>query len=181
MKGPEVLIKKYSDRRLYDSGASRYVKLADIARMVRDGIDVRVVDARTGKDLTHIVLTQIIMEDAREREIALPLQLLRQIVRASDSATHDFLSWYLNSTLDIYQKAQKTLQTRVSDAKTAVSSPIDFVRNLLAGHSGQPPAEGSEAEAREVEKLRRHVEELQARLAQLDKRTPRARKRRRSK
>src|SRR3974390_2471801 len=102
MRNPEVLIRKYSDRRLYDTSASRYVKLEDIARMVRDGVDVRVVDGRTGKDLTHLIFTQIIVENAREREIALPLQLLTQLVRASDRATHDFLTWYLDSTLNLY-------------------------------------------------------------------------------
>jgi polyhydroxyalkanoate synthesis repressor PhaR len=96
----EVLIRKYSDRRLYNTATSRYVKLKDIARMVRDGLEVRAVDARTGKDLTHIILTQIIMEDAKERQIALPLQLLTQVVRASDKATHDFLTSYLNNALE---------------------------------------------------------------------------------
>jgi polyhydroxyalkanoate synthesis repressor PhaR len=161
MKNPEVLIRKYSDRRLYDTGASRYVKLEDIAQMVRDGIDVRVVDGRTGKDLTHLVFTQIIVENAREKEIALPLQLLTQLVRASDKATHDFLTWYLNNTLDLYQRAQETLNTRLSSAKSAVASPLDFVRNLLAGHSLRSPAP---ANAAEVEELRRQVQELQAEL-----------------
>jgi polyhydroxyalkanoate synthesis repressor PhaR len=163
MKNPEVLIRKYSDRRLYDTGASRYVKLEDIARMVRDGIDVRVVDARSGKDLTRVILTQIIVEDARERQAALPLQLLTQIVRASDKATHEFLSWYLNSTLDLYKKAQDTVQTRLSDAKNVVGSPLEFVRNLLSGHSW-PPASQTD----EVEELRRRVEELQSRLGKRD-------------
>src|SRR5690348_17187944 len=139
VKNPEVLIRKYSDRRLYDTSASRYVKLEDVARMVRDGIDVRVVDARSGKDLTHVIMTQIIGEDARDREVALPLQLLTQLVRASDKATHDFLSWYLNSTLDLYKKAQDTVQTRLSDAKKAVTSPLEFVRNLLSEHPWPPP------------------------------------------
>ncbi|HXY26192.1 MAG TPA: polyhydroxyalkanoate synthesis regulator DNA-binding domain-containing protein [Candidatus Acidoferrum sp.] len=165
MKAPEVLIRKYSDRRLYDTGSSRYVKLEDIARMVRDGIDVRVVDARSGKDLTHIILTQIIVEDAREREIALPLQLLTQLVRASDRATHDFLTWYLNSTLDLYKKAQDTVQTRLSGAKSAVSNPLDFVRNLLSGQPSPP----STSDSGEVEQLRRRVEELQARLEKSEK------------
>ena len=159
MRNPEVLIRKYSDRRLYDAAASRYVKLDDIARMVRDGIDVRVVDDRSGKDITHLIYTQIIVENAREREIALPLQLLTQLVRASDKATHDFLTWYLNSTLDLYKKAQDTVQTRLSDAKNAVTSPLEFVRNLLSGHSWPPSA----ANAGEVEQLRRRVEELQSR------------------
>jgi polyhydroxyalkanoate synthesis repressor PhaR len=79
MKNPEVLIRKYSDRRLYDTCASRYVKLDDIARMVRDGSDVRVVDGRTGKDVTHIILGQIIAENTKDRQIALPLQLLTEM------------------------------------------------------------------------------------------------------
>jgi len=176
MRNPEVLIRKYSDRRLYDTGASRYVKLDDIAQMVRDGIDVRVVDGRSGKDLTHLIFTQIIVENAREREIALPLQLLTQLVRASDKATHDFLTWYLNNTLDLYQKAQETVHTRLSTAKSAVASPLEFVRNLLAGHSLQSHAPAANAE--ELETLRRQVEELQARLKQHEKpaRTVRKRK-----
>jgi len=165
VKNPEVLIRKYSDRRLYDTSSSRYVKLEDIARMVRDGIDVRVVDAGSGKDLTHVILTQIIVEDAREREVALPLQLLTQLVRASDKATHDFLTWYLNSTLDLYKKAQDTVQTRLSDAKSAVTNPLDFVRSLLAGQTLPP----STLNSGEVEKLRRRVGELQARLAKHEK------------
>jgi polyhydroxyalkanoate synthesis repressor PhaR len=173
VKDPEVLIRKYSDRRLYDTGASRYVKLEDIAKMVRDGRNVRVVDGRSGRDITHIIFTQIIVEDAREREIALPLQLLTQLVRASDKATHDFLTWYLNSTLDLYKKAQDTVHTRLSTAKSAVAGPLDFVRNLL---SVQP---SPELEVTEVEKLRRRVEELQSRLEQREKRTPRTPKRKR--
>ncbi len=175
LKNPEVLIRKYSDRRLYDPSASRYVKLEDIARMVRDGIDVRVVDDRSGKDITRSVFTQIIVENAREREIALPLQLLTQLVRSSDRATHDFLTWYLNNTVDLYKKAQESLHTRISDAKSAVTSPLEFVRNLLSGHSR--PAFGPHVQ--EVEKLRRRVEELQSRLKKADKRTRRAPNRKR--
>lgn len=178
MRSPEVLIRKYSDRRLYDTGASRYVKLDDIAHMVRDGIEVRVVDGRTGKDLTHLIFTQIIVENAREREIALPLQLLTQLVRASDRATHEFLTWYLNNTLDLYKKAQETVHTRLSTAKSAVASPLEFVRNLLAGHALQTPAPAPGNQ--EVEALRRQVEELQARLEQQEKRSRRAPKRRHS-
>lgn len=167
MKNPEVLIRKYGDRRLYDTSASRYVKLEDVARMVRDGIEVRVVDARSGKDLTHVIMTQIIVEDARDREVALPLQLLTQLVRASDKATHDFLSWYLNSTLDLYKKAQDTVQTRLSDAKKAVTSPLEFVRNLLSGHPWPPP--GPRDRATGAEELRRRLKELQAQLKKQDK------------
>ncbi len=174
MKNPEVLIRKYSDRRLYDTNSSRYVKLEDIARMVREGLAVRVVDGRTGKDLTHVVFTQIIVEDARDREIALPLQLLTQLVRASDKATHDFLTWYLNSTLDLYKKAQDSVHSRLTNARSAVASPLEFVRNLLAGPTSAP----AKQETTEIEELRRRVEELQTRLEQQEKRQRRRRARR---
>ncbi len=167
MKTPEVLIRKYSDRRLYDTNASRYVKLDDIARMVREGIDVRVVDGRSGKDLTHLIFTQIIVENAREREIALPLQLLTQLVRASDKASHDFLTWYLNNTLDLYQKAQENVHNQLSTAKSAVGSPLEFVRNLLAGHSLR--SQGPLEDTRELEELRTQVEKLQTRLRKREK------------
>ena len=177
MRNPDVLIRKYSDRRLYDTGASRYVKLTDIARMVRDGLDVRVVDGRSGKDLTHLIFTQIIVENAREREIALPLQLLTQLVRASDKASHDFLTWYLNNTLDLYEKAQETVRSQLSSAKNAVSSPLEFVRNLLAGHSLQ--SQVSAPEGPETRKLRRQVELLQAQVEQPKKKARTGPKRKR--
>lgn len=174
MHKPEVLIRKYSDRRLYDTGASRYVTLGDIARMVRDGTEVRVEDGRTGKDITHIIMTQIIVEDAKERKIALPLQLLTQIVRASDKATHDFLSWYLDNAFDLYQKAQSTVTSGFEEAKKVAVNPLDFVSNLLGGQP-RPRA----PESREVEELRRQVGELRAQLARVDKPARRASKRKR--
>ena len=175
MKNPDVLIRKYSDRRLYDIGASRYVTLDDIARMVRGGREVQVVEGRTGKDITHIIMTQIIVEDAKEQKIALPLQLLTQLVRASDKATHDFLSWYLDNAFDLYQKAQSTVNTGLTEAKKVALNPLDFVSNLLGGEP-RPPAR----ERGEVEELRRQVEELQAQLSKSKKpaRRPSKRKRR---
>ena len=168
MSKHSVVIKKYGDRRLYDSSASRYVKLDDIAKMIRDGIDVQVQDARNGKDLTSMILTQIVMENARDRETALPLGLLRQLVTASDKATHDFLSWYLNNTMDLYQKAQQAaatgsekLRTGISEVKSAASNPLEFVRGLIS-----LPTQDSG----EMEKLRQRIEELEARLAQSAKR-----------
>jgi polyhydroxyalkanoate synthesis repressor PhaR len=159
---PKLVIKKYSDRRLYDPSASRYVKLDDIARMVREGIEVKVVDARSGKDLTYLILTQIILEDAREREAPLPLQFLQQLVRASDKATHEFLSWYLDSTLDLYQKVQDTIRTRVPEAKSVVGRPLEFVRKLLADRPWPPPAPASELS--QVEQIRQRLDEMEKRL-----------------
>jgi len=187
MNNQTVLIKKYSDRRLYDTSASRYVTLEDIARMVRKGIDVEVRDRRSGQDVTSITLTQIIVEDARDRESTLPLQLLQDIIRASDRAGHDFISWYLTSTLELYQKAQEKVRTGIAEAKTAVSTPFDFVRGLLAGQTWPPtsaatptPPASPTNDPIEVEKLRRRVEELEACLAEFNK-TPKPARRARPK
>ncbi len=147
---PKAVIKKYGDRRLYDSTARRYVNLEEVARMIRQGTEVEVRDAKTGKDLTRVVLSQIIMEDLRDDATGLPLKLLRQMVVASDRATHEFLSWYLETAYELYQKAG-------SAARTAVSSPVDFVRGLIGGML--PPSAAQEAEIRE---LRRRVQELEA-------------------
>ena len=172
MNTNKAVIKKYSDRRLYDSGAKCYVKLEDIARMIRGGAEVQVLDASTGRDLTRVILTQIVMEEARERDTGLPMHFLREMVVASDRATHEFLSWYLNGTLDLYKKAQHKFHSGVSEAKLAISSPLEFVRHLVS-----PPPGAPAADAAEVELLRRRVEELEARLAK-PRKPPRAAKRR---
>jgi len=150
----KAVIKKYGNRRLYDTVGSRYVNLEDVAHMVRQGVDVQVLDARTDEDLTRVILTQIIMEDAKGKESGPPLDLLRQLIVASDRATHEFLTWYLTTVTEMYQKAQSALHTR----------PLDLMRNLFAAGAPQPPAP---APAAEVEALRLRVHELEARLEQV--------------
>ena len=83
MRPEPVIIRKYPNRRLYDTSAGRYVNLEDVAHLIRQGVDVQVVDARTGDDLTRVILTQIIVEDAKEQPAGLPLDLLRQLVMAT--------------------------------------------------------------------------------------------------
>src|SRR5208282_6355373 len=93
---------KYGNRRLYDSSNSQYVNLDDIAGLVREGKPVQVVDAKTGQDLTRVTLTQIITEDAKEKQTGLPLELLRQLIVASDEVRQEFVMWYLKSAFDTY-------------------------------------------------------------------------------
>lgn len=150
----KVVVKKYENRRLYDTGASRYVNLDDVARMVREGVELQVLDARTGADLTRVILTQVIMEDAKGHESGLPLDLLRKLIVASDRATHDFLTWYLTTVTEMYQKAQSALQTR----------PLDVVRNLFSSQASGPPAGPPPLPAEELEALRLRVQELEDRL-----------------
>jgi polyhydroxyalkanoate synthesis repressor PhaR len=158
-----VLIKRYPNRRLYDTSAGKYVNLRDVGALVRAGTGVRVVDARTGEDLTRLILTQVIVEDAKEQPSALPLELLRQLILASDHAGREFLTWYLGSAFDTYQKVQSSVEDRIAEVRTAALSPLNLMKNLFAA-----PA-GSDAELAE---LRKRVAELESRL----KSKPEARK-----
>jgi polyhydroxyalkanoate synthesis repressor PhaR len=153
-----VIIKKYPNRRLYDTSSGRYVNLDDLAAMIRKGQEIQVVDSRTGEDTTRVVLTQIILEDAKEQPTGLPLELLRQLIMASEGAGQEFISWYLKSAFDTYQKVNDAVQTRLSDFGSAAMSPLNVMKNFLT--RSEPAAADPE-----VEQLRRQVAELEARLA----------------
>ena len=104
-----VVIKKYENRRLYDTRNSRYVNLDGVAEMVRSGEDIQVVDSKTGEDVTRHVLTQIIVDGAKDPERGPPLEFLRDLVRARDQAGRDFFQWYLKSAGEVYERMQETV------------------------------------------------------------------------
>jgi polyhydroxyalkanoate synthesis repressor PhaR len=161
MKPAEIVIKKYGNRRLYDTAGSRYVNLDDLAQHVRAGREVRVVDAKTGQDLTRVTLTQIITEDAKDKPTGLPLELLRQLIIASDEVRQEFLMWYLKSAFDTYQKLQDTVQNRLSEVQSAVLSPVDMMKRFLGAAT---PGKASSQPPNEVDSLRKRVAELEAQL-----------------
>ncbi len=161
MKPSVVVIKKYGNRRLYDTAGSRYVNLEDLAALVRAGKEVRVVDAKSGRDLTRVTLTQIITEDAKDKPTGLPLELLRQLIMASDEVRQEFLMWYLKSAFDTYAKLQDTVQNRLSEVQSAILSPVDMMKRFLSTATSPAPPGNAEPE---VESLRKRVAELEARL-----------------
>jgi polyhydroxyalkanoate synthesis repressor PhaR len=163
MKSSTILIKKYGNRRLYDTGGSRYVNLDDLAAMVRAGKDVRVVDAKSGHDLTRVILTQIITEDAKGKPTGLPLELLRQLIVASDEVRQEFLMWYLKSAFDTYEKLQDAVQNRLSEVQSAILSPVDMMKRFLSSSSSLPQRTDRESE---VQALRNRVAELEAKLGE---------------
>lgn len=175
MKPSAILIKKYGNRRLYDTTSSRYVNLDDLAAHIRAGREVRVVDAKTGQDLTRVLLTQIITEDAKDRPTGLPLELLRQLIIASDEVRQEFLMWYLKSAFDTYEKVQDAVQNRLSEVQSAILSPVDVMKRFLNAGTASPARTGDESE---VEALRKRVAELEARLVKPARAKPRRRKKR---
>lgn len=145
-------IRKYGNRRLYDTAAKRYVNLEEIAQMIREGEQIEVEDAKTGKDLTRSILTQIIVDDAKSRNGGLPTELLRELVALSDKGTQG-LMWYLHSAMDTYRRAQH--------------APADLMRTLLSPLAARVAAPAPPGAAPDpVEELRRRVEELERQLTQ---------------
>jgi len=127
-----VIIKKYENRRLYDTTNSRYINQDEVAQMVRDGHDVQVVDAATGEDLTRLVLTQIIVEQAKAPDSAFPLDILRQMVVASGKATQETTLKYMKALLDMYQNAYRVMAPPLS--------PFEFIPRPLAPREVAPEA-----------------------------------------
>lgn len=160
-----IVIKKYGNRRLYDTAGSRYVNLDDLAALVRSGKQVQVVDAETGRDLTRVVLTQIITEDAKDKPTGLPLELLRQLIMASDEVRQEFLMWYLKSAFDAYEKVQDVVHSRLSEVQSAILSPMEMMKRFL-GTGAAAPSLTSELpdSSTEVAALQKRVEELEAQL-----------------
>lgn len=170
MKPKKITIRKYENRRLYDTSASRYINLDELAAMVRNGNDVEVVDAKTGEDLTRVTLTQIIVEEAKDHPAGLPLELLRQLILASDKVRQEFMMWYLKSAFDSYQKVQTAFQSGLAQVGSAALSPLETFRNLIQGNIAGPT--DKDAELRE---LRARITELEASLKNREG-TPRPRR-----
>lgn len=99
-------IKKYSNRRLYDTDASSYITLEELAKTIRDGWDVRVIDASSGDDLTQATLAQIVVE-SRGAARLLPVPLLMQMIRMGDDALAEFMSLYMTWALDVYTQMRR--------------------------------------------------------------------------
>lgn len=101
-----VIVKKYSNRRLYDTDESRYITLEELAERVRGGVDVRVIDAKTNADLTQQTLTQIILESRGAGKL-LPAPLLTQLIRMEEEDLAQFLGNYMGWALELYFQAKR--------------------------------------------------------------------------
>jgi polyhydroxyalkanoate synthesis repressor PhaR len=177
----KVLIKKYENRRLYDTTNSRYVNLDEVAAMLQKGDHVQVVDSATGEDITRLILTQIIVEDAKTPGSTFPLDVLRQMVIASGRASQDSALRYMKAMLDIYQNTYQVM--------TPPLNPFEFVQRrdaapggveepAAASHTGKSPAPPvPDSGAGEGDELKRRVQELEALVASLaSKKTTRTKK-----
>ena len=111
-----VVIKKYANRRLYNTSTSTYVTLDDLSAMVKSGTDFLVYDAKTGEDITRSVLTQIIFEEENKGTNLLPINFLRQLIRFYGDSMQAFVPGYLEFSLDNLGKEQEKFRSQMMEA-----------------------------------------------------------------
>jgi polyhydroxyalkanoate synthesis repressor PhaR len=125
--GGVVEIRKYSNRRLYDTSSSRYITLAELGDMIRAGTDIRVRDAKTGQDLTRTVMLQIILESEQDMNM-LPIPFLRKIIEASGEAVADSFRSTLVSTMELFTQLFEDFQHQMAQVSRlgAAFPPLAF-------------------------------------------------------
>jgi polyhydroxyalkanoate synthesis repressor PhaR len=120
----ERVIKKYANRRLYDTAQSRYVALEDIRRLVMDGRHFRIVDAQGGADITRNILLQIIVEQEEKGQPILSTRLLEQLIRYYGDNLQAFVGAYLEKSMDFFIKQQQVLQNQMESLLQAAPSSV---------------------------------------------------------
>ena len=180
-----IIIKKYANRRLYDTSTSSYVTLDHLSELVREGRDFEVRDAKTGEDLTRQVLTQIIFEQETKGEGALPLNFLRQLIGFYGDSLQSVVPGYLQMSMNSFAQQQEEFRERMTEAMTSPQASMAMIeeqtrRNMeMFGQAmrmfspfnqpGEPPEEaGKAAPEKESEDLSAMREELDAMRAKLD-------------
>ena len=184
--GP-VVIKKYANRRLYNTQTSSYVTLDHLAGMVKDGVEFEVQDARTGDDITRSVLTQIIFEEEAKGQNLLPIKFLRQLIRFYGDSLQAFVPGYLDMSMDSFTKNQGAMRGRIAEAMGGGNQMIEnLTRQNLAiferamqvfspfgaatqTRKAEEPAEEKSA-ASDVDALKREMEAMRRQLSELSQR-----------
>jgi polyhydroxyalkanoate synthesis repressor PhaR len=189
-----VVIKKYANRRLYNTQTSSYVTLDHLAAMVKEGTEFEVQDARTGEDITRSVLTQIIFEEEAKGQNLLPIKFLRQLIRFYGDSLQAFVPGYLDMSMDSFTKNQGELRDRIAQAlgggnqmvENLTRQNLQMFENAMAMFSpfamggamgGTPGAARPKAEPApekphpsEVDSLKQEMEAMRRQLAELSQR-----------
>jgi len=172
-----VIIKKYANRRLYDTESSSYITLERLAEMIRQKREFKVVDAKSGEDITHNILTQIIMDEEARGATMLPVNFLRQLISMYGGQMQGMVPQYLEASLDAFQQGQSQLRDAFAGAFTANPFAEMARRNMEMFQSAAPgaakgepgaAAPGNDREA-EIERLRAELAALQSKVDKLAK------------
>lgn len=182
-----LLIKRYASRRLYNTETSDYVTLEDIARFIRDGREVKIVDLKSGDDLTRQYLLQIIAEHESKGESVLPIAVLTDLVRTYTTQAQSVVPQFLAASFEMLRESQSKMMENFTSIPTPMN-PISgfeamqrqqkaFLSTVVPGWKGQPgeaapgeaaaPAADPEAEA-ELKQIRQQLDELKQKMAKLN-------------
>lgn len=177
--GP-ITIKKYANRRLYDTSSSKYITLDHIANLIRKDIEFVVIDAKSGGDITHNVLTQIIMDEESSGQGLLPTNFLKEIISFYGGSMQNMIPDYLDNSMRAFRENQRQMDDALESA--VAQGPFGEIarKNLqmmkaardafvpAKPGSGASPADRNRSEADpnrgEMDELKRQVAELQAKL-----------------
>src|ERR1700731_110926 len=177
-------IKKYANRRLYNTGTSTYVTLEDLAEMVKSGEDFTVYDAKTGEDITRSVLTQIIFEQESKGQNLLPITFLRQLIRFYGDSIQNLIPTYLDFSIDSLVREQEKLRGQMANAfgpsafdvigeqvrrntemfEQAMRMFLPFGSTRERSDPAPKPAEAETRSDADIEALRRQLDDVQKRL-----------------
>jgi len=177
--GDVTTIKKYANRRLYNTKSSTYVTLETLATMVKKGEDFVVIDAKSGDDLTRGVLAQIIFEQETKGQNLLPIRFLRQLIGLYGDNLQSFVPSYLDASMEAFRKNQETMRQSLSEAFSTPTSGMHIFENAarqnialfeqgmamfgLKSPNGQ--GQPGNLQQSEIDALRAEVERLKAELA----------------
>ncbi|MGA3308321.1 MAG: polyhydroxyalkanoate synthesis repressor PhaR [Xanthobacteraceae bacterium] len=188
-----ITIKKYANRRLYNTGTSTYVTLEDLAKMVKKGEDFVVYDAKTGEEITRSVLTQIIFEqENKEGQNLLPITFLRQLIRFYGDSMQMLVPRYLEVSIDSLTREQEKFRQQMAQAfgANAFTSLEEHVRRNMEmferafamfapfarreSQGGEAAAEPGKAAPKvgDIDDLKRQLDEMQKKVDRLSEKKP---------
>lgn len=185
----EIVIKKYANRRLYNTGTSTYVTLDDLAKMVKKGEDFTVQDAKTGEDITHSVLTQIIFEqESKTGNTLLPISFLRQLISYYGDQMQMVVPSFLEHSMKAFADQQTQMRDQMSKAfgemplSKNLQMPMQLVEEQVKRNTElfqqamqmfspflgpQTPKESKKPEAKDIDELKEQLRSLQNKLDNL--------------
>lgn len=174
-----LLIKRYASRRLYNTETSDYVTLEDIAGFIRDGRDVKIVDLKSGDDLTRQYLLQIIAEHESRGESVLPIAVLNDLVRSYTTQAQSVVPEFLAMSFEMLRNGQSKMVENMAAMNPLASMPgfeamraqqEAFMKAMTGGISGQwsgPGEEESDTPSDELTEIKKQLAELQSKLSKL--------------
>lgn len=169
----KVTIKKYANRRLYDTESSTYITLDRLAQMVREGREFQVVDAKSGDDITRQVLTQIIVDEESRGSTMLPLNFLKQLIGLYGNSMQTFVPQYLEAAMDAFQRNQSAVRDAFGGnvfadiAKRNMAMFEDASRAFAGSTAKADTRADTKPSGNDVDDLRAELAALQAKVDKL--------------